>query len=203
MASAGTTPERGDEGIRDEFIREAEESESGAVRNLFDLRMIIGGLFVVYGVYLTIRGLFDSAAAVSQAAGVRIKPVDRPVRAGHGPVLHRLGAAAAVAHGGARRGRRGRGRGRRGRQRARRRAATGPSSATLTHGDPRREVAMSAHAAQPGTRPDASMLIDVDALLAAYHDVAPDPADPAQRVLSAPRATAAPRARAPSISTTC
>ena len=41
---------------------------------------------------------------------------------------------------------------------------------------------MSAHAAQPGTRPDASMLIDVDALLAAYHDVAPDPADPAQRV---------------------
>jgi phosphoglucomutase len=41
---------------------------------------------------------------------------------------------------------------------------------------------MSAHAAQPGTRPDASMLIDVDALLAAYHDLAPDPADPAQRV---------------------
>jgi phosphoglucomutase len=41
---------------------------------------------------------------------------------------------------------------------------------------------MSAHAAQPGTRPDASMLIDVDALLAAYHDVAPDPANPAQRV---------------------
>ena len=26
MASAGTTPERRDEGIRDEFIREAEES---------------------------------------------------------------------------------------------------------------------------------------------------------------------------------
>jgi hypothetical protein len=74
MASARTTPEgdRRDERIRDEFIREAEESESGAVRNLFDLRMIIGGLFVVYGVYLTIRGLFDSAAAVSQAAGVRI-----------------------------------------------------------------------------------------------------------------------------------
>jgi hypothetical protein len=72
MASAGTTPERRDEGIRDEFIREAEESESGAVRNLFDLRMIIGGLFVVYGVYLTIRGLFDSNAAVAQAAGLRI-----------------------------------------------------------------------------------------------------------------------------------
>ena len=34
----------------------------------------------------------------------------------------------------------------------------------------------------PGERPDASMLIDVDALLRAYHEVAPDPADPAQRV---------------------
>ena len=33
-----------------------------------------------------------------------------------------------------------------------------------------------------GTRPDASMLIDVDSLLAAYHDVSPDPADSAQRV---------------------
>jgi hypothetical protein len=39
---------------------------------LFDLRMIIGGLFLFYGVYLTIRGLMDSSAAVEQAAGVRI-----------------------------------------------------------------------------------------------------------------------------------
>jgi phosphoglucomutase len=33
-----------------------------------------------------------------------------------------------------------------------------------------------------GTRPDASMLIDVDSLFAAYHQVSPDPADSAQRV---------------------
>jgi phosphoglucomutase len=41
---------------------------------------------------------------------------------------------------------------------------------------------MSAGEGLPGTRPDPSMLIDVDALLAAYHEVAPDPSDPAQRV---------------------
>ena len=33
-----------------------------------------------------------------------------------------------------------------------------------------------------GTRPDASMLIDVDSLFAAYDQVSPDPADSAQRV---------------------
>ena len=60
--------------LHDRFIDEAQqaEEESGAVRNLFDLRVIIGGLFVVYGIYLTIRGIIDSSAAVQQAAGVRI-----------------------------------------------------------------------------------------------------------------------------------
>src|SRR5688572_19599518 len=33
-----------------------------------------------------------------------------------------------------------------------------------------------------GSLPDASMLIDVDGLLAAYHDVRPDPSEPTQRV---------------------
>jgi hypothetical protein len=64
-----------DDGVlHDRFIDEAQqaEQESGAARNLFDLRMIIGGLFLVYGVYLTIRGIADSSAAVQQAAGVRI-----------------------------------------------------------------------------------------------------------------------------------
>ncbi|HWI72359.1 MAG TPA: hypothetical protein VNT55_10415 [Baekduia sp.] len=40
--------------------------------NLFDLRRIIGGLFVLYGVVLTIVGLGDSDAEVAKAAGVRI-----------------------------------------------------------------------------------------------------------------------------------
>ncbi len=40
--------------------------------NLFDLRRIIGGLFLLYGVVLTILGIFDSSAEVAKAADVRI-----------------------------------------------------------------------------------------------------------------------------------
>jgi xanthine/uracil/vitamin C permease (AzgA family) len=40
--------------------------------NLFDLRRIIGGLFVLYGVVLTIVGLGDSDAEIEKAAGVHI-----------------------------------------------------------------------------------------------------------------------------------
>jgi hypothetical protein len=40
--------------------------------NLFDLRRIIGGLFVVYGLLLTILGLFDSQEEIDKAAGVNI-----------------------------------------------------------------------------------------------------------------------------------
>src|SRR3712207_4240236 len=49
--------------------------------------------------------------------------------------------------------------------------AHGDGSSTRTAGE-----------ASPGTRPPASMLIDVDALVGAYLDVAPDPSNPAQRV---------------------
>ena len=40
--------------------------------NLFDLRRIIGGLFIVYGVLLTVLGLFDSQEEIDKAAGVNI-----------------------------------------------------------------------------------------------------------------------------------
>ncbi len=40
--------------------------------NLFDLRRIIGGLFVLYGVVLTIVGLGDSQAEIDKAAGLHI-----------------------------------------------------------------------------------------------------------------------------------
>jgi hypothetical protein len=40
--------------------------------SLFDLRLIIGALFVLYGVVLTIVGIFDSQAELDRAAGVRI-----------------------------------------------------------------------------------------------------------------------------------
>lgn len=40
--------------------------------NLFDLRRIIGALFVLYGVVLTIVGLGDSDAEIDKSAGVHI-----------------------------------------------------------------------------------------------------------------------------------
>ena len=40
--------------------------------NLFDLRRIIGGLFVGLGLLLTILGLFDSQEEIDKAAGVNI-----------------------------------------------------------------------------------------------------------------------------------
>jgi hypothetical protein len=40
--------------------------------NLFDLRRIIGGLFIVYGLLLTALGLFDSQEEIDKAAGVNI-----------------------------------------------------------------------------------------------------------------------------------
>jgi hypothetical protein len=50
------------------------ETTSRAERaaNLFDLRRIIGGVFVVWGVLLTILGLTDSEAEANKAAGINI-----------------------------------------------------------------------------------------------------------------------------------
>jgi hypothetical protein len=63
----------------DPLIAETEERGARAGRaramtaaNLFDLRRIIGGLFIVYGVILTITGLLDSDAEIKRAAGVHI-----------------------------------------------------------------------------------------------------------------------------------
>jgi xanthine/uracil/vitamin C permease (AzgA family) len=54
----------------------ADEQATGAreaqAANLFDLRRIIGGLFVLYGVVLTVVGLGDSDAEIEKAAGVHI-----------------------------------------------------------------------------------------------------------------------------------
>lgn len=50
---------------------EDSEKVSKAAR-LFDVRRVIGGLFVVYGVIVTLLGLFDSKAEIDKAQGVRI-----------------------------------------------------------------------------------------------------------------------------------
>jgi hypothetical protein len=64
----------------DRFVKETEQAEEEAwqggqderAANLFDLRRIIGGLFVLYGVVLTIVGLTDGSAEIEKAGGVHI-----------------------------------------------------------------------------------------------------------------------------------
>jgi hypothetical protein len=59
----------------DESQQAAEEKGGGRemqAANLFDLRRIIGALFVVLGVLLTILGVFDSQEEIDRAAGVNI-----------------------------------------------------------------------------------------------------------------------------------
>lgn len=58
---------------RDKDIQATEDTERvSAAARLFDVRRVIGGLFVVYGVVVTIVGLFDSQAEIDKAQGVHI-----------------------------------------------------------------------------------------------------------------------------------
>jgi hypothetical protein len=56
--------------LRDEEREAARVSPSAA--RLFDVRRIIGGLFTVYGVIVTVVGLLDSGAELTKARGIRI-----------------------------------------------------------------------------------------------------------------------------------
>ena len=48
------------------------EGKSATAARIFDLRRIIGALFVLYGVMLTIVGITDEQAAIDKAQGVNI-----------------------------------------------------------------------------------------------------------------------------------
>jgi hypothetical protein len=57
----------------DEQVAEGEDLEKvSAAARLFDVRRVIGGLFVVYGTIVTLLGIFDSSAEIDKAQGVRI-----------------------------------------------------------------------------------------------------------------------------------
>jgi hypothetical protein len=57
----------------DELLAGTEELEKrSAAARLFDVRRVIGGLFVVYGVIVTLLGIFDSDSEIDKAQGVRI-----------------------------------------------------------------------------------------------------------------------------------
>ena len=61
----------------DPLIAQSEQAESDADRanraaNLFDVRRLIGGLFIVYGVILIVLGLMESDASIEKSAGVNV-----------------------------------------------------------------------------------------------------------------------------------
>ena len=62
--------------MSDQRANETEEQGTGTreaqAANLFDLRRIIGGVFIVYGIVLTIVGLGDSDKEIAKSAGVHI-----------------------------------------------------------------------------------------------------------------------------------
>jgi hypothetical protein len=57
----------------DEQLDQGEDLEKvSAAARLFDVRRVIGGLFVVYGVIVTLLGVFDTKSEIDKAQGVRI-----------------------------------------------------------------------------------------------------------------------------------
>jgi hypothetical protein len=64
------------EGEAREQIAETEEAEArdraSGMASLFDLRMVIGGLLTLYGIVLTVMGLFASSDTKAKAAGINI-----------------------------------------------------------------------------------------------------------------------------------
>jgi hypothetical protein len=57
----------------DRLIEQTDQSErASAAARLFDIRRIIGGLFVIYGLIVGIMGLFDSKKEIDKAQGVHI-----------------------------------------------------------------------------------------------------------------------------------
>ena len=54
---------------------QAPDIDAAAARkaaNRFDIRRIIGGLFLLYGVILTVVGIFGSEATKTKAAGINV-----------------------------------------------------------------------------------------------------------------------------------
>ncbi|MDG4820424.1 hypothetical protein O7635_00975 [Asanoa sp. WMMD1127] len=56
----------------EELLSDSEEQRRSAAARMFDVRRVIGGLFVVYGVIVSLVGVFDGSGAIDKAQGVRI-----------------------------------------------------------------------------------------------------------------------------------
>ncbi|TDB75146.1 hypothetical protein [Micromonospora sp. KC723] len=65
--------EQHSERAEDPLVEETEKERArSAAARLFDIRRVIGGLFVVYGVLVGLVGLFDGQSEIDKAQGIRI-----------------------------------------------------------------------------------------------------------------------------------
>ena len=62
----------GDELIGQSEKAEIESGRASRAANLFDVRRMIGGLFVIYGVILTIMGITASDSDIKKSAGINL-----------------------------------------------------------------------------------------------------------------------------------
>jgi len=53
-------------------VSEEEEIQAARAANRFDIRRIIGGLFVLYGVVLLLLGIFGSHVVKNKASGINV-----------------------------------------------------------------------------------------------------------------------------------
>lgn len=65
-------PFRGGSGMASTGATDEEEAQATRAANWFDVRRIIGGLFLLYGVIMTITGLVGSEHVKTKAAGINI-----------------------------------------------------------------------------------------------------------------------------------
>ena len=63
---------RGDQAMASTGATDEEEAQAARAANRFDIRRLIGGLFLLYGVILTILGLVGSHALKTKAAGINV-----------------------------------------------------------------------------------------------------------------------------------
>ncbi len=65
-------PGRPEEPLAPTGANEEEEVKAAKAANRFDIRRLIGGLFILYGLILTALGIFGSEAVKNKAAGINI-----------------------------------------------------------------------------------------------------------------------------------
>lgn len=53
-------------------LSEEEEARAARLANRFDIRRLIGGVFLLYGIVLLILGIFGSSHVKNKAAGINI-----------------------------------------------------------------------------------------------------------------------------------